>query len=46
MYQLKEKKNIKHMVASFFSSRDKKIKTSSVKFGSWDKSAILEGEKL
>lgn len=36
MYQLKARKNIKHMIVSFFTSSDKDIKTSSVKFGGWD----------
>ena len=46
MYQLKARKNIKHMVVAFFTSSDKSIKTSSVKFGGWDENALADGEKL
>jgi hypothetical protein len=46
MYQLKKNKNIKHPVVSFFTSLDKKITTSSVKFGSWDQSAIDPSDTL
>lgn len=46
MYQLKLRKKIKHQVVAFFSSADRTIKTSSVKFGGWDQNAIAEGDRL
>ena len=46
LYQLKQRKNIKHMVVSFFTTQDKGIKTSSIKFGGWDPSAIDSSDQL
>ena len=47
MYQLKTNKNIDHNVVSIFTNVDlQDSRESFIKFGSYDKDAIKEGEKL